>query len=329
MLKRLEIKNFKSLKNLLLDCRRVNIFIGKPNTGKSNILETIGLLSHLYYGNLRGFVRFEYLPNLFYDQDIDNEIIIRADLENLKYTLKIMYQNNLFKCYLKKEGVETSEGEIFSYDYMGRGSRVVASEFERFKFYRFTIKDKFSTKDSRFLLPPHGDNLLSILLVNKQLRKLVRSILSEYGFRLVLKPIEDKIEFEKEYEEIVISYPYSLLSDTLQRIIFHLVAIESNKDSVIAFEEPEAHAFPYYTKFLAERIALDQNNNQYFISTHNPYFLLSIIEKTRLNELAVFITYYQDYQTRVKQLSEEEIEKILDLGPDVFFNIELFIEGNK
>lgn len=34
-----EIKNFKSIKDLRLDCKRVNIFIGKPNVGKSNILE--------------------------------------------------------------------------------------------------------------------------------------------------------------------------------------------------------------------------------------------------------------------------------------------------
>jgi len=49
----------------------------------------------------------------------------------------------------------------------------------------------------------------------------------------------------------------------------------------LIFEEPEAHSFPYYTKYLAERIALDKNNNQYFISTHNPYLLLSILGKAK------------------------------------------------
>ena len=39
-----EIKNFKSIKDLRLDCKRVNVFIGKPNVGKSNILEGLGLL---------------------------------------------------------------------------------------------------------------------------------------------------------------------------------------------------------------------------------------------------------------------------------------------
>ena len=59
----LEIKNFKSIKHLKLDCKRVNVFIGRPNTGKSNILESLGLLSFLYYARqgyeARDFVRFE------------------------------------------------------------------------------------------------------------------------------------------------------------------------------------------------------------------------------------------------------------------------------
>jgi AAA15 family ATPase/GTPase len=47
MIRELQIRNFKSVKALDLKCNRVNVFIGEPNTGKSNILETIGLL-HLF-----------------------------------------------------------------------------------------------------------------------------------------------------------------------------------------------------------------------------------------------------------------------------------------
>src|SRR3972149_5291719 len=57
MLNHFGIKNFKSIKNLELNCKRINIFIGEPNTGKSNILEAIGLLSHISYGYLANFVR--------------------------------------------------------------------------------------------------------------------------------------------------------------------------------------------------------------------------------------------------------------------------------
>ena len=45
MIETLEITNFKSVKHLKLPCKRFNVFIGEPNTGKSNILEALGLLS--------------------------------------------------------------------------------------------------------------------------------------------------------------------------------------------------------------------------------------------------------------------------------------------
>ena len=44
-IKTLDIKNFKSIKHLQLDCKRVNVLIGKPNVGKSNFLEALGVMS--------------------------------------------------------------------------------------------------------------------------------------------------------------------------------------------------------------------------------------------------------------------------------------------
>ena len=328
MIRALEIRNFKSIKHLVIDCRRINIFIGRPNTGKSNILETIGLLSHIYYGDLRKFVRLENMANLFYDEDINEDIIVKPVMKDHASSLRVSYRNGEFIGIYGENETNTIPAEtVFRYDYLARGSKTIHNDFRVFKFYRFKARNHFPLKEPDFLYPPDGPNLLTVLMINKKLRRLIRSVLEEYGLRLVLKPVDGRIEVEKEYEDIVISHPYSLVSDTLQRIIFYLVAIETNKDSVIAFEEPEAHSFPYYTKFLAERIALDKRN-QYFISTHNPYFLLSVIEKSPLQDIAVYITYYRDHQTKVKKLGEEEIEKILGMEQDVFFNIDALIEGD-
>ena len=97
----------------------------------------------------------------------------------------------------------------------------------------------------------------------------------------------------------------------------------SNKDSALIFEEPESNAFPYYTKYLGERIALDETN-QFFIATHNPYLLSAIIEKSRKEDVQVFITYFKDYQTMVKPLSANQLIELMESDP--FFNIEHFIE---
>jgi len=141
-----------------------------------------------------------------------------------------------------------------------------------------------------------------------------------------LKPQESKIELLKYYEQkdIFVSIPYHLVSDTLRRVIFYLVATKSDRDSIILLEEPEVHSFPSYTRVLAEIVGLDKHN-QYFITTHNPYFLLSLIEKTPANDLNIFITYIKNYQTKIRQLTSDEISKIASEGIDIFFNIDMFV----
>ncbi len=325
MIKNLEIKNFKSIKHLTLDCKRINLFIGEPNTGKSNILEAFGLLSHIYYGELKNFVRFETMCNLFYDENLDDTIDLKFD-ENI--TL-IDFNDGRFIGHDNLErlvGGERTERQIFNYDYDGSGRLDRQEDYKSFKFYKFEVKKSFPRQESEFLLPPAGDNLLTIILTHKELRKLVRQLFETCGLRVVLKPQEGKIDVQKEIEDVIISHPYSLVSDTLQRIIFYLVAMETNENSVLVFEEPEAHAFPYYTQYLAERIALDKSDNQYFISTHNPYLLLSILEKAHKDEVAIFITYLEDYQTQVKPLSDNGKRDILDAEIDAFFNIDRFLE---
>ncbi|MCS6962894.1 AAA family ATPase [Thermoflexus sp.] len=64
----LEIRNFKSIKELRIDCRRVNLFIGPPNTGKSNLLEALGGFSLPYPHDLKP-VLIECKPD---------EVLIRA-----------------------------------------------------------------------------------------------------------------------------------------------------------------------------------------------------------------------------------------------------------
>lgn len=291
MIKKLEVKNFKSIKDLKLDCKKVNIFVGKPNTGKSNILESLGVLSSSY-GKLREFVRFESEYDLFYDHNTEEAVEITTD------------------------GIQCE---------IAYGQRVQGIPVDSpFRFYRFEVLQVFPEKEIGFLLPPAGENLLSVILTNKTVKKMVTAIFRDHELRVVLKPEERKMEVQKEAEDIIVSHPYSLVSDTLQRIVFYLVAIETNKDSVLIFEEPEAHAFPLYTKLLAERIALDKTN-QYFVSTHDPFFLLSILEKAPRQDVGIFITYLKDYQTQVKEIPEKRFEEVLDLGANLFFNFDLFL----
>ena len=324
MIEKLSIKNFKSIKDLKLDCKRINLFIGEPNTGKSNILEALGLLSWCGYSgightSLKKYVRFQGTQNLFYDDLLDQSVEITTD----KLSLKIEFKddNFYFESVLLKDGEKREQSEVVL-DYSGnvqRGTRLTETEF--IKFYRFVEQNEFPDSESSFLSPPHGSNLFAVVMANKKLRETMAIFFKSFGFKLVLKPQERVFEIQKQVDDLVFSYPYTLTSDTLQRIIFHVIAMESNKNSTLVFEEPESHSFPYYTKYLGERIAFDETN-QYFIATHNPYLLLSILEKAHKNSVNVFITYFRDYQTKVKSLTDEQISELMDYDP--FFNLHSF-----
>lgn len=324
MIQNLQISNFKSIKQLELDCKKINVFIGEPNTGKSNILEALGMFSYARYyreGELRNFVRFQRTSNIFYDELLNETVEIKLD----SYTLRIGFEEGRFtgRIFETEDLLVELDGDYKNFkvhSFKGQGREKIPP----IKLYKFVILDRFDMPESEFLLPPSGRNLLSLLLTNKELRVTTNRIFSYFGLRLVLEPQEGVIKVQKQLEDIVVSFPYPLISDTLQRIVFYMSAILSNKNSVLTMEEPEAHSFPYYTKYLAETIALDERNNQYFISTHNPYFLLPLVEKASKDNLAIFITYFDEYQTKTKLLSGDEVDEIMQI--DVFSNIERYLE---
>ncbi len=91
----LRVRNFKSVRDLVLSCRRINVFIGEPDAGKSNILEVIGLLSHVRFGlgKIKDFVRMDYMSDIFYNKQTGSEISIEVDNK----VLKVRREGDLFR----------------------------------------------------------------------------------------------------------------------------------------------------------------------------------------------------------------------------------------
>ena len=89
------VKNFKSVENLEIGLSRINIFIGEPATGKSNILECIGLLSFLYLNSidvplpLNYFVRLRDLADMFFVRDTTRSISIELTVSSKHLSVQI------------------------------------------------------------------------------------------------------------------------------------------------------------------------------------------------------------------------------------------------
>jgi AAA15 family ATPase/GTPase len=321
VVKELNIRNFKSIKDLQLDCKRVNLFIGEPNVGKSNILEALGLFAFPCCHNVKSLTRINDLSNLFFENDITHQISIATEILDCKITFDRTSETINFAYSVDGK----LDGELslpLSHHWTKNG---LTSDFGIHPYFYKTV-DRFDKKSFNFLNPPHGDNLFAILHTNPDIRSIFVDFLEERGLKLNLKPVNSEIEIAKEHGGILTSHPYQVVSDTLQRILFYVTAIESNSAGTsLIFEEPESHIFPYYTKYLAEKIAYS-DDKQYFITTHNPYFLQSLLQKTPLGDLQVNLVYMKNFQTRVRPISvKEEVEELIDLESNVFLNLDKFL----
>ena len=152
-----------------------------------------------------------------------------------------------------------------------------------------------------------------------------RDILKGYGLNLIFNTAEQEINILKKIDENS-SYivPFTGIADTLKRYLFYSAAVMSNKDSVIMFEEPEAHSYPPSIAKITQLI-LQNLTNQYFITTHSPYVLNEFLSENSYSDVAIHIVDYKDGKTIVRTLTELEMEEVYNDGIDLFFNNEIFL----
>lgn len=380
-IKHLRIQNFKSIKDVTLKPRRVNIIIGEPNVGKSNILEAMSLLGEIVYEQtekfMGSFIRYEEPRQLFYDNLVANTIKVETDnnvavlwydnttrrieflsCENqfyasiIEFSNKYLYAHTLLieqylallnlPAFLKSiSRAKPSEALSIQYLEIDTNSTYRSNSKAAYK-WKLSARDEavprsylFQKKSAvnqdsadRHLLPPDGDNLINIIQLFPKLRHELAQIFKQYNQKLQLRIDERRLEIIKDQDGVVYSFPYSSIADTLQRFIFYLAAIASNDDAIILLEEPEAHSFPVYISKLGRHI-VESRNNQFFIVTHSDYLVTEILEQMLTDdeltgELAFFAAYYEDHQTKVHQLSDQEIFDIRADGLDVFYNMKRF-----
>lgn len=311
------IENFKSLRSVqLTDCKRINVFIGKPNVGKSNILEALSVFSMVHNGNPIGttifkkLVRVDNETELFFDGEDNKTIKLTSNLCTVEMTSNFKNGFRLTSNLTEKDA--SLRDKIKKYVFKSNGIQLQTYD-----------------NDAESLLHPFGENLLNIIQTHPKLNKVCRELFKEYNLQLLFDKRTRSMMITKpsrsEGDEMpaIFTMPYGSVADTLQRIIFFKAAIASNTDTVLLFEEPEAHSFPPYIRDITQDI-LAAKTNQFFITTHSPFVLNDFLENGR-DDLAVFVVGWENGQTIVKKLTAEQLYDIYQYGIDLFTNIETFI----
>jgi hypothetical protein len=174
-----------------------------------------------------------------------------------------------------------------------------------------------------------GSNLFFVIERSKELLDYAAQFFDEYGLEYVKIRSEKKMVIQRKIGRTVDQLGFELTPDTFQRMIYHVAAIKSNTNSVLLFEEPESHSFPPYIAEFANQV-IDSKTNQFFITTHSPYLLDSFLQDESIaEELNIVLTWFENYETKIRVLSEEEIKQIFGNGIDIFFSIDKYITKSK
>lgn len=358
-IKNIEIKNFKSIRHLKIDgCKRINVFIGYPNVGKSNILEALSLFSiDKPNAEFPSFVRSEELTTLFFDGNVDKRIEIKINNENRIITT---LESNKIRFFWQLKGTNASFDKIDAgiqeplYDILNfiktENDDIIGnwdSIFKRqprsddftkklneegylapIKKYNFQKNIAYSSGRYDSLSIPNGENIFDIIRSHSDIREEIANLFEIYDLKLLYDSTQKDFSILKSVDkDTIFTIPYKLIADTLQRLIFYKVSIASNKGSILLFEEPEAHMFPPYISKLTADAMYDKNGNQFFINTHSPFVINDFMENMKNEELSIYIVGYKKKtgETVVRRLTDEEMHEIYQYGIDLYLNLENFL----
>ncbi len=339
-IKHLQINNYKSINRIDLECSRINVFIGEPNSGKSNILEALDLsyLSKLMLTNetdkkagfdevnIKDFLRADKVDKLFHLGNIGKEIsIICPEL----ITQTFLRFNNINDKNIFELNNNSSNLTEFDVDF----NPLPNTQFFNSPIRPYKFKDDIQFHDTgnyiNGLKPIFGNNIANVIMHNKSFQETIDYLLEDYGFEINIDTLKNEIQIQiRLSEKTVYTIPYKAIADTFKRLLFHIAAIRYSNGSIITLDEPDAHSFPKYVSFLGDEI-IEATTKQFFIATHSPYLLGNLIENTPTDDLGVFVCSYDKKisQTVVKKLSGEDLSELIDYGIDIFFNINKYIDG--
>lgn len=334
MIENITITGYKSIKQMNLDLKPINVFIGSNGAGKSNFISYFKLVENLFEQRLHNYtMRHNAEDIMFFGLKHTQEIKSEIRYKDSKYSFCLQPRSN-GSLFLAEETCDNANGEseylrynIDESELSGQNSTatlVMEKHLQRFKHYHFhdtsetsPLRMKSYLEDNRFLAKD-GANLPSVLYLLKEkyaktfrrLELVVQSVMP-YFEKFVLEPSlldSQKIELQWIDKKSPDKYFSSRdLSDgSIRFIAIATLLMQPNLPEVIIIDEPELGLHPLAISKLSGLIrSASARGSQIIVATQsaeliNNFDVDDIITVDKVNGASTF-----------KCLDKNELEKWL------------------
>lgn len=345
MIEKIGICNYKSIRDVFIPLRKINILIGENGAGKSNFISFFEMVKAIYDRRLgaymlsNGGINAQLYRGLKYSKYIKGLI----DYDNRNAFFFTLRPGVGDKAYIEETGEYSNKNGVISKDYqswdrMNWDKTVEESEISERKYpraiYIKTLLESFivyhfhdTSKTSPMRQPcPVGDNaklrhdasnLPAVLYRLQQtdisafrlIEATVRSV-APYFKRFKLAPMmtdESRIKLEWEEEDSDMYLDASSLSDgTLRFIALATLLLQTNLPDTIIIDEPELGLHPAAMVKLSAMIKKAASKAQVIIATQS----VTLISNFSIEDLIV--VGRNENQSTFHRLDEKDFDQWLE-----------------
>jgi predicted ATPase len=307
MIEKIEIQNYKSIRELDLDLKPINILIGSNGAGKSNFISFFKLVNQMHEGRLNEFVaKYGVESLLYFGRKESDNLYGLLDFDNVNaYSFKLipsirdqftfLFEHGLFNWKHNKEKFypswyATRFGTGHQESKLKNSRESIAIYVQRqlasFKVYHFhdtsensKMKQPSRIDDNEFLREDASNLAAYLYLLQekhpKTLRRIERTVSSIApffkGFNLKpnnLNPDRIKLEWTEKGSDMYLD-AHNLSDGTLRFIALTTLLLQPDLPSTIIIDEPELGLHPAAIARLAALIRKASAKSQVIISTQS------------------------------------------------------------
>lgn len=274
-LDRLILKGFKSIKELDLKLRPINVLIGQNGAGKSNFVSFFRMLNALIEQRLQEYVGKSGGANalLHYGQKTTKEIAVGLYFEKDGWFFRLI----------------PSEEDTTLLHY-GQIDDIIASRIHNWKIYHFhdtsssaLIKKTGNLYDNEFLRP-NAENLAAFLYLLQikhpkhyaLIRSAIQRVFPRFGDFLLRPDPFNEEAIRLEWKEKGSDYhfgPHQISDGTLRFMALATLLLQPNLPSTVLIDEPELGLHPAALSVLGGLVRSAATRTQVILTTQSVTFL--------------------------------------------------------